>query len=93
MEYSGATITERAVRRRVERFFKRQDFENGVGALNSVLQPAEAFDIPDPSSSANRIILRSSRLESSLMQLTNSAWLFFLSPKYLNKYLLPQMRE
>ena len=29
MQYFGATVSEQAVRRRVERFFERQEFENG----------------------------------------------------------------
>ena len=55
MEYSGATITERAVRRRVERFFERQDFENGVTksgedvvpSPDSTTPPRDAVPRPD----------------------------------------------
>ena len=63
------------------------------GVSNSVLQPAVVFDVPNTISSANGIILLSSRSESSSMRSTNSVGFFFLSPNYLKKYLLPQIRE
>ena len=50
MHYYGAAVSERAVRRRVERFFKRQEFENGVksGGGDNVLSPDSL--VPSPSS-------------------------------------------
>ena len=50
MQYSGAAVSERAVRRRVERFFERQEFENGVesGGGDVVLSPNSL--VPSPSS-------------------------------------------
>ena len=50
MHYSGTTVSEKAVRGRIERFFERQEFENGfksgVGDVVSSLN----FIVPSPSS-------------------------------------------
>ena len=53
MNYSGATVSERAMRRRVERFFERQEFENGVesGGGDAVPSPDLSTTPPrDPTS-------------------------------------------
>ena len=46
MQYSGATIVERAVRRRVERFFERQDFVNGVTKFGEDVVPSPDSTTP-----------------------------------------------
>ena len=48
MQYSGATVSERAVRHRVKRFFERQEFENGVesGGEDIVLSPNSLVTSP-----------------------------------------------
>ena len=58
MQYSGATVTEQTVRRRVERFFERQDFEIGVTKFgedvvpspDSTTPPRDAVPRPDSDS-------------------------------------------
>ena len=54
MHYSRATMTERAVRRRVERFFERQDLDNGVEErqdLENGVERGEEDAVPSTDSS------------------------------------------
>ena len=50
MKYSGATVSERAVRRRIERLFKRQEFENGVESGGGDVVSSPNSLVPSPSS-------------------------------------------
>ena len=53
MQYYGATVSERAVRRRVERFFERQEFENGVESGGGDVVSSPNYIVPSPSSTTH----------------------------------------
>ena len=50
MQYSGATVSERSVRRCVERFFERQELDNGVEIGGGYFLSSSDYLVPSPSS-------------------------------------------
>ena len=55
MQYSGATVSEQAVRHRVDRFFELQEFENGVesGGGDVVSSPNSLMTSPSSTTLGN----------------------------------------
>ena len=50
MQYYGATVSECAVRRRVDRFFEHQESENGVESGGGDIVPSPNYLVPSTSS-------------------------------------------